>query len=215
MQSFGLGALILLPLLYTQALPVAIFRSLLIVPAAPAASAPPRAPAPVNGKHLVRFLENGKIHEPIAIPSKIRMIAEAELPPELAPSGDAAAGADILQGLAPTAARAVPAPPAAPVTATPPRLSVMATIEAAKLIAQTQPVYPVLALQARIQGNVILHAVITKDGRVSELQVVSGDPRLVKSALDAVVQWRYQPTLLNGQPVEVETTITVSFVLGA
>ena len=79
---------------------------------------------------------------------------------------------------------------------------------------RVQPVYPVLARQSGIQGVVVLHAIIDRDGRVSELRVISGHPLLVKAAIDAVNQWRYQPTLLNGQPVEVETTITVSFVLG-
>ena len=88
------------------------------------------------------------------------------------------------------------------------------TIEAAKLISQVRPAYPPLALQARIQGNVVLHAVISKDGAVSELQVLSGHPLLVNAAVAAVRQWRYSPTLLSGQAVEVETTITVSFVLG-
>ncbi len=87
-------------------------------------------------------------------------------------------------------------------------------LEAAKLIVRVQPIYPVLAQQTRTQGDVVLHAIIDKDGRVSELQVISGHPLLVKSAMDAVSQWRYQPTLLNGQPVEVDTTITVTFVLG-
>jgi protein TonB len=79
---------------------------------------------------------------------------------------------------------------------------------------RVQPIYPALGVQAHIQGNVVLHAIIAMDGRVVELQVISGHPLLVKAAMDAVSQWRYQPTLLNGQPVEVETTITVSFVLG-
>ncbi len=76
-----------------------------------------------------------------------------------------------------------------------------------------QPIYPPLARQSRIEGSVVLHAVINKDGEVSELQVLSGHPLLVKAALDAVRQWRYSPTLLSGQAVEVETTITVTFVL--
>ena len=96
----------------------------------------------------------------------------------------------------------------------PQRVSVTSTIEAAKLISRVQPVYPVIAIQARIQGNVVLHAIIGRDGQVSELQVLSGHPLLVSAAVDTVRQWRYSPTLLNGQAVEVETTITVSFVLG-
>jgi protein TonB len=71
-----------------------------------------------------------------------------------------------------------------------------------------------LARQARIQGTVVLHAIIDKEGRVSELQVVSGHPLLVQSALGAVQNWRYRPTMLNGEPVEVDTTINVTFTLG-
>jgi protein TonB len=87
-------------------------------------------------------------------------------------------------------------------------------VEGAKLIVRIQPDYPILAQQTRTQGDVILHAIIGKEGEVTELQVVSGHPLLVRAALVAVRQWRYSPTLLNGLPVEVETTITVSFVLG-
>ena len=84
----------------------------------------------------------------------------------------------------------------------------------ASLLDKPQPTYPALARQARIQGQVVLHAIIDKDGRVSELSVISGHPLLVQSALEAVRQWRYRPTTLNGEAVEVDTTITVTFVLG-
>jgi protein TonB len=102
--------------------------------------------------------------------------------------------------------------PAEPVTTR--RVQLGGKVEDAKLISRVQPVYPAPAIQVRIQGDVILHAIIGKEGDVNELQVISGHPFLVKAALDAVRQWRYRPTLLNGLPVEVETTITVSFVLG-
>ena len=85
---------------------------------------------------------------------------------------------------------------------------------AASIITQTKPLYPPLARQARIQGNVVLHAIIDKDGKVAQLEVVSGHPLLVQAALDAVKQWRYRPTQLNGEPVEVDTTITVTFTMG-
>ena len=71
-----------------------------------------------------------------------------------------------------------------------------------------------MARRAGIQGDVVLHAIIGTDGRILELRVVSGSPLLVRAAVDAVQQWRYQPTLLDGEPVEVETTITVTFTLG-
>jgi protein TonB len=82
------------------------------------------------------------------------------------------------------------------------------------MIRQVQPVYPQIAKTAHVQGTVLLHAVISKDGSVQELQYVSGPPLLMKAAMDAVREWRYQPTLLNGEPVEVETTISVIFSLG-
>jgi protein TonB len=78
---------------------------------------------------------------------------------------------------------------------------------------RVQPVYPPLARQTRIQGTVKLHAIIAKDGSVQQLEVLSGHPLLVQAALDAVRQWRYKPTLLNGEPVEVDTTVDVIFSL--
>ena len=86
-------------------------------------------------------------------------------------------------------------------------------VQAAHLVNRVQPVYPPLARQTRISGTVKLHAIIGKNGAVEQLQVVSGHPLLVQSALDAVRQWRYQPTLLNGEPVEVDTEIDVIFSL--
>jgi protein TonB len=86
-------------------------------------------------------------------------------------------------------------------------------VVAAQLIARIEPRYPALALQIHVQGTVHLHAIISSDGRITSLEVVSGHPLLVQAALDAVRQWRYRPTLLNGEPVEVETTISVEFRL--
>jgi TonB family protein len=81
------------------------------------------------------------------------------------------------------------------------------------LVRQVRPVYPPLAKQARIQGVVVMKAVLAKDGTVQNLTVVSGHSLLVQAALDAAKQWVYQPTLLNGQPVEVSTQISVNFTL--
>jgi periplasmic protein TonB len=82
------------------------------------------------------------------------------------------------------------------------------------LIRRVQPVYPPLARTARIQGPVVLAAVISKAGAIENLRVLSGPPMLVKAALDAVSEWRYRPYILNNEPVEVETQITVNFTLG-
>lgn len=78
---------------------------------------------------------------------------------------------------------------------------------------RVQPIYPPLAKAARIQGPVELRAIISKDGFIENLRVLGGHPMLVTAAVDAVKQWRYRPYVLNGEPVEVETQITVNFVL--
>jgi protein TonB len=86
-------------------------------------------------------------------------------------------------------------------------------INPALLTRRIEPVYPLLARQLRRSGRVELHAVIAVDGSIQELQAVSGDPLLISSALEAVRQWHYQPTYLNGQPVEIDTYITVIYTL--
>jgi protein TonB len=83
------------------------------------------------------------------------------------------------------------------------------------LIHREEPTYPTLARAARVQGDVVLSAIIDTNGQITNLQLVSGHPMLVPAALAAVKQWRYKPYLLNGQPVEVETTITVIFTLSS
>ena len=93
------------------------------------------------------------------------------------------------------------------------RWKVSSGIEEGLLIRDVKPLYPRLAQAAGVQGEVVLQAVIGKDGRIENLHALSGNPLLVKAALDAVQQWRYRPYLLNGQPVEVETQITVRFTV--
>jgi protein TonB len=98
-------------------------------------------------------------------------------------------------------------------TAPPMRVRMGGNVTAASLTKKVPPVYPEEARAARIQGTVVLHTIIGKDGAVKEVTVVSGDSALVKAAVDAVQQWRYRPTQLNGNPVEVDTTVAVNFVL--
>jgi TonB family protein len=95
------------------------------------------------------------------------------------------------------------------------RIRVGAEVQAANLIRTVPPVYPQLAEEARIQGTVRFRIIIAADGHVQNLQLVSGHPLLVKAARDAVQQWVYRPTLLNGEPVEVVTTVDVNFTLSA
>jgi TonB family protein len=119
-----------------------------------------------------------------------------------------------------TVLRQSAAPALAPVKQQAPALAggpirVGGNIQAAKIVSQIKPVYPQIALQQNVGGTVRIEAVVTKEGTLSSVNVVgSSDPLLTQSALDAVKQWRYQPTLLNGEPVEVLTTIDVNYEPG-
>jgi TonB family protein len=101
----------------------------------------------------------------------------------------------------------------APPPPVPSRVRVGGNVQKCNLIARVDPVYPPLAKQARIQGTVRFQIVIGADGRVQDVQLVSGHPLLVEAARDAVQQWVYRPTVLNGQPVEIVTTVDVNFSL--
>jgi protein TonB len=103
------------------------------------------------------------------------------------------------------------APPWAPRESKPPRISV--GVMDGSLIHRVEPEYPMIAKTMHLSGTVRMHAIIGADGTVRELQILSGNPILAKAARAAVEQWRYEPTLLGSQPVEVETYVTVNFVL--
>jgi protein TonB len=128
------------------------------------------------------------------------------------PLGYAGSGAALPVELRPTG----PAAPSEPVKKAIDKrpLKMSEPIVSAQLISRIEPHYPPLARQLRLSGTVVLHAIIGRDGTINGLEVVSGSPYFVQAALDAVRQWRYHPTLLDGEPVEVETTITVMFRLG-
>jgi periplasmic protein TonB len=106
--------------------------------------------------------------------------------------------------------RSGPLPPVHHPPAPVPRSSVL---QQGLLVRQVKPVYPAIAMQTRTQGAVQLRALIGRDGSIQQLQVIRGHPLLVRAALEAVQQWRYRPYILNGEPVEVETQITVNFML--
>ena len=212
-QATILGILILIPLIYTEALPKAMLSTLLIAPPPPPPPPPPPQPVKTIVKPVARLIQSGKLMQPRAIPKEVAVFKEAELPPDVInnPNKGGVFGGIPGQGIIGGTGPALPPPPKA---ATPARIKQGGNVTAASIITQTRPVYPALARQARIQGNVVLHAIIDKDGKVAQLEVVTGHPLLVQSALDAVKQWRYKPTLLNGDPVEVDTTITVTFTMG-
>jgi len=113
--------------------------------------------------------------------------------------------------------QALPAPTPANPTAPSPvnRIRVGGNVQNAKMIRQVQPVYPEIAKKANVSGTVLLHVIVAKDGTVQQIQYISGPPLLMRSSMEAVRQWRYEPTLLNGEPVEVETTVSVVYELSA
>lgn len=210
-QTVILGILILIPLIYTEALPKAMLSTLLIAPPPPPPPPPPPAPVKVVVKPVARLIQSGKLMQPRAIPKEVAVFKEAELPPDVINNTGQTGG--VFGGIPGQGMVAALAPPP-PKPTTPQRVKQGGNVTAASIITQTRPLYPPLARQARIQGNVVLHAIIDKDGKVAQLEVISGHPLLVQAALDAVKQWRYKPTQLNGDPVEVDTTITVTFTMG-
>jgi len=228
-QCILIGILILIPLIYTDTLPRTTLTAFLTAPPPPPPPPPPPAAAPVRVQKMIpRQFDAGRLLAPRAIPKEIAMIKEDELPPPSAgavgvvggvpggvPGGTPGGVIGGIIGSVPTAAPPPPPPPVkeAPKPAVPQRITVGGNVQAAKLIKQVQPVYPPLARQARIQGTVIFTAIIGVDGRIQNLTLVSGHPLLVPAAQEAIKQWVYQPTLLNGEPVEVVTQIYVNFKL--
>jgi len=217
-QVAFLAILILIPLIYTEALPRAMMSSILLAPPPPPPPPPPPAPAQVvHIKPQAHLMEAGKLVAPKVIPKDVKIIKEEEQPPDMGAGiaggvpGGVAGGSmgGVIGGVIGGAGTAAPPPPKPNVS----RVRVGGAVQAAKLVNRVQPMYPPLARQTRISGTVKLHAIIGKDGTVQQLNVESGHPLLVQAALDAVRQWRYQPTLLNGEPVDVDTEIDVIFSL--
>ena len=220
---------ILIPLIYTDTLPRTTLTSFLVAPPPPPPPPPPPAAAPVKVvKVIPRQFDAGRLMAPKSIPKEIAMIREEELPPASSggvgvvggvpggvPGGTPGGVIGGIIGSVPTAAPPPPPPPKQEVVKPKEvqRIRVGGNVQAAKLVKQPKPVYPPLAKQARIQGTVRFTAIIGRDGAIQNLTLVSGHPLLIPSAQEAVRQWVYQPTLLNGEPVEVVTQIDVNFTL--
>jgi protein TonB len=218
-QAGILFVFVLIPLIYTEALPKGSLTTFLVAPPPPPPPPPPAAAITKIVKPMARIIQQGKMMAPTVIPKKVNIIKEEEMPPEVSggvqggvvggvPGGQAGG---VLGGIIGGTNAGGPPPPPKPAAS---RIRVGGNVQAAKMVRQVQPLYPQIAKTAHVQGTVILHAVIAKDGTVQELNYVSGPPLLMKSAMDAVHEWKYQPTLLNGEPVEVDTTISVIFTLG-
>jgi periplasmic protein TonB len=204
----GMIALIAWPLLDPEALPRQMIATLMVAPAPP--PLPPRTvPAPkVQSKSEIL---NAGLQAPSRIPKQINPVIESATPPALQAtgmqdSGSARSIGDILNGIGTGPAIVVREVPTKP-------LPVSRGVMAGNLLSRTLPQYPAIARTAHIQGVVVLQAAISRTGLIENLRVVSGPPMLRQAAIDAVQTWRYKPYLLNGDPVEVETTINVVFNL--
>jgi periplasmic protein TonB len=216
LEAMIIGVMVLIPLIFTEALPKTQLMTFLVAPPPPPPPPPPAA-APV---HVVRQIQtdivNGELRTPTKIPQKVQMIKEDEAPPAMASTGvvggvpggvpGGSMGGVIGSVLSST-------PVAVPKIATPQRVRVSSGVQSGLLVRKVNPTYPPLARQARIQGVVLLQAEISKDGNIINLQLISGHPMLAPAAIEAVKQWKYKPYLLNGEPVEVETQVQVNFTL--
>ena len=207
-------ALIIWPLLHPDALPVQIMAALLVAPSPP----PPAPLAQATQPRLQARYEllDNQIHAPSKIPKEIKLDKEAaSSPPSMIGVIGVEGMADGTRGssLNDLFSR-IGAGPAVAKPSTPRTLSVSSRLMSGYLLDKTVPQYPAIARAARIQGTVVLQATIAKDGTIQNLRVIDGPPMLQQAAMDAVRSWRYKPYLLNGEPVEVETTINVVFNLG-
>ena len=213
MQMAIAGLLLLVPLIYTQALPEQHLLHILEAPSPPIAAAPQSRAKPTPAKPVSQF-DNGRVRFPMEIPKTIAIVNDVDV---------ASVG---LTGVADSIPGAIPGNAAnyaitnlvrtVPVTlpkVAAQKVRVSSGVAQGLLIHQIAPQYPPLARQARIQGTVVLQAVIGKDGTVQGLHVISGHPMLTQAAMEAVKQWRYRPYSLNGEPVEVDTQINVNFTL--
>jgi protein TonB len=212
------GVTVLVPLIYTEALPKAQLMTFLVAPPPPPPPPPPPAAAPPV-RTVRRVTVEDIMKAPTVIPKTVAQIKDEE-PPQASvgvvggvPGGMPGGTPGGVLGSIISGAAVAPPPPPPPQATTPKRIRVGGQVESARLIFQPKPEYPPLAKMARIQGVVRLEAIISRDGTIQDLKVMSGHPLLVKSALEAVQRWRYQPTLLNGEPVEVVTEIDVNFTL--
>jgi protein TonB len=222
-QTALLGLVLLATLMYTPLLPAAKFTAVFLEPPPPPPGPPPPPADPVRVRQPEVF--SAELRTPTEIPDKVAIIQEEALPaPPLdrtyvgVPGGTGPAGPGVLNSIGGAVLpppkppepkvekKPDPPPPSAP-------MKVSGGVQAARLAHRVEPVYPPLARQARISGAVRLRAIISADGAVEQLNVISGHPLLIRAAADAVRQWRYRPTLLTGRAVPVSTEIEVNFVL--
>ena len=226
-QILLVGLLVVVPLLSTSALPGVLLTNILRAPGVPPPPAPPPgAAARSTSPAPPRQFDDGVLREPVRIPAKVALITEDQPPPSISGPGVAGGtgnpggvpGGVISAVLTSTMRIAAPPPPPKPRAQPKPakvrRVQVGGQVQPPVLIRHAAPVYPPLAVQTRTSGTVKLQCIIGVDGRVTNIRLISGHPLLVGAAIAAVSGWRYRPTLLNGEPVEVVMIVDVRFQLG-
>jgi protein TonB len=209
----ALAIAILIPLIRYEALPESARSTLLVAPPPP--PPPPPPPAPEVHQVIVKpQMMNNQLLAPTKIPQKVLQVNEKEAPPQsFGVAGMEGMGTGAPGGVIGSVfGNATPAP--AVKMATPKKIAISSGVATGLLIQQVRPTYPPIAKAARQSGTVVLQATISKEGTITNLRVISGNAMLQQNALEAVRQWRYRPYMLNGEPVEVDTTINVVFNLG-
>jgi protein TonB len=216
LQCSIVGLMVLLPLIYTEAVPK-MYDHVTIGPPpgeAPRQSQPAQRPRTPPATQMV----DGHVRVPTSIPDSIYIpdqpeVAFSDPGGSIGPGVIGSPGAEPgVRSLVPTVVEPPTAPKPKPQAPREP-IRVHISVQEAMAISRPQPVYPDLARKARIQGVVRMEAVISKIGTIENLKVLEGSPLLWPAARDAVLRWRYRPTILNGEPVEVITTIEVHFTL--
>jgi protein TonB len=216
-QIMIVGVMVLIPLIFTEALPKGQMMFLLVAPPPPPPPPPPAAAVVQHVKQIQTDIVNGELRTPTKIPQKVKMIQEDEAPPPTMAATGVVGGVPggvpggSMGGVIGSVLSSTPV--AVPKIATPQRVRVSGGVSQGLLIRKVPPAYPPLARQARIQGVVVLQAQISKEGNIENLQLISGHPMLAPAAIEAVKQWKYKPYLLNGEPVEVDTQVQVNFTL--
>jgi periplasmic protein TonB len=209
MQVLAVGALLLIPLFYTDRLPFAPLQLPTFLPPRPPRELP--KPDPLLRTQTVPRMWH-QLVAPTTIPPLIRVIDDMDI--DLA-QARIDSGSIIPPVPSMISIQAIPPPPPPQVAEPAPSrpITVTSDIQSAKLIRKVVPLYPRIAIAARISGTVRLIGTVATDGTVQQIQVVTGPPLLVKAAVEAVRQWLYRPTLLNNKPVEVIAPIDVIFTL--
>jgi periplasmic protein TonB len=220
-EAVIIAALVIIPLVVIQSLPMPKLTTMVVAPPPP--PPPPAAATVKTTKSTPSTTPVVKVNKvalnalltPTKIPKKIDMTADAAAPSPAAPSMGGVMGGvpggvqggtvgGVLGGIMNTGAK---------LPAKPKLVRVSQGVTEGLLVHKVTPQYPFVAKQAHVQGAVILKAIIGKDGKVQNVQPESGSPLLASAAVSAVKQWRYKPYVLNGTPVDVETTVTVNFTL--